>query len=169
MKKILTLTSLLAISFCFSQGKLYIENYSNYDLQMRVIAGNPNNCIPEVGASMNFPASTQDVIENFNDSQPYTTHWSAILTAGGNTYQEYAPNSGLLNTVSPLTRWKFLWYQTVYPGTTNVAYDTVNFNMGEPSAFPNCPLQSSPFVDGTLTDAFWFYIPSENATYLVIQ
>jgi hypothetical protein len=168
MKKILTLSSVLASVLFFSQGKLYIQNFSNYDLAMRVVAGSTTNCFPEALASMNFPANTLDVIDNFNDASPYTSGWSVRLSATGAALNQPIP-SGLLTTISPLTRWEFAWYQTLYPGTTNSAYDTVNFDMGDPSAFPGCSWNGSTFIDGSLTDAFWFYIPSENATYLVIQ
>lgn len=169
MKKILTLSLVLASALFFSQGKLYLQNFSNYDLAMRVVTGSTTNCLPEAIASMNFPANTLDVIDNFNGAFPYTAGWSVRLSATGGTIYQNAP-SGLLTSISPLTRWEFAWYQTLYPGTTNVAYDTVNFNMGDPSAFStNCAWNGSTFIDGSLTDAFWFYIPSENATYLVIQ
>ncbi|ANF52859.1 hypothetical protein A0O34_21085 [Chryseobacterium glaciei] len=167
MKKILILLPVFIFSLSFSQGKLYIQNYSNYDLVMRVVAGNTNNCLPEVVTSMNFPANTQDVIDNFNDSAPYANDWSVRLSPTGNPLSQAVP-SGLLTTVSNLTRWKFIWFHTAYPGTTNSTPD-VDFNMADPSAFAACPLSGSDFIDGSLTDAFWFYIASENATYLIIQ
>lgn len=167
MKKILILLPVFIFSLSFSQGKLYIQNYSNYDLVMRFIAGNPTNCLPEAATSMNFPANTQDVIDNYNDSAPYTTNWSVRLSPTGNALSQNIP-SGLLTTISPLTRWKFCWFRTRYAGTTNLTTDG-DFNMGDPSAFPACPLTGSDFVDEPLSDAFWFYIASENATYLIVQ
>lgn len=168
MKKILILSLICIFSLSFSQGKLYIQNYSNYDLVMRVIAGSPTNCVPEAITSMTFPASTQSVINNFNDAAPYTSGWSVVLSPNTNYTDQTIP-SGLLTAISPLTRWKFCWFKTKFAGTQNSTQD-IDFNMGDNSAFPTCPgMPSSSFVDGNLTDAFWFYVPSENATYLVVQ
>ncbi|WP_312393985.1 hypothetical protein [Chryseobacterium sp.] len=168
MKKIFTLSLGLAFSLCFSQGKLYIQNYSNYNLGMRIVAGNTGSCLPEAVASMDFPAQTQDVIDDFNDAFTYTAGWSVRLSPTGNPSYFTAPN-GLLNSISPITRWEFAWYQAQDPITGNTVYDTVDHNMADNSAFPNCAWNGSTFVDGTVTDSFWFYIPSDNATYLVIQ
>lgn len=168
MKKILILSSIFLSSLSFAQGSLNIFNYSSYDLAMRVEAGNTTNCLPSVITSMNFPASHSDVIDNFNDSLPYTAGWSVRLSTTGSPTNVTVP-SGLLTTVSSLTRWQFCWYQTMDPVTGNTVYDTVDFNMGDTSAFPNCGWSSSTNITGTLTKAFWFYIPSSNATYLVID
>ncbi|WP_267402726.1 hypothetical protein [Chryseobacterium sp. GM_Chr_2] len=168
MKKIFTLSLGLAFSFCFSQGKLYLQNYSAYDLTVRIVAGNTTNCLPLASTSIRFPAATEDVIENFNDALPYTTGWSVSLTTGTMPTQVAIP-SGLLTAISPLTRWEFAWYQAQDPITGDTVYDTVDHNMADNTAFNNCGWSGSTFIDGTITDSFWFYIPSENATYLVIQ
>lgn len=167
MKKILILTLSLMFSLSFSQGKLYINNYTDYDLTMRVAANSPTGCNPSAITSMTFPANTQDTIENFNDSLPYASGWSVRLSYTGNALMQPVP-SGLLTTISPLTRWSFAWFQTRYAGTSNQTPDP-DFQMGDASAFPTCGISGSTFVDGSLSDAFWFYIPSENATYLVVQ
>ncbi len=168
MKKIFTLSLGLVFSLCFSQGKLYLQNYSNYDLMMRVVGGSTTSCVPEAITSMSFPAATQAVINNYNDAFPYTTGWSVTTTMGTNPIGQTIP-SGLLTAISPITRWKFAYYQTQDPVTGSTVYDTVDHNMGDSAAFPYCPWNSSTFIDGTVTDSFWFYIPSDNATYLVIQ
>ena len=153
MKKILILLFISVFSFSFSQGYLYIENYSGYDLLMRAIAGNPNNCHPEAVGSLKFPAYTQDVIDNFNDAIPYTDMFSVRLAPTGSATSQYIP-SGLLNTISPLTQWKFIWFHTV-DSTGNTTND-IDFNMGDPSFFASCPLGGVTYEDGALTDAFWF-------------
>lgn len=167
MKKILILTLSLMFSLSFSQGKLYINNYSGYDLTMRLAANSPTGCNPSAIASLTYPANTQDSIVNFNNSLPYIDQWSVRLSYTGNAMTQPVP-SGLLTTISPLTRWSFAWFQTRYAGTNNQTPD-IDFQMGDPTAFPNCGISGSTFVDGSLSDAFWFYIPSENATYLVVQ
>lgn len=167
MKKILTLSLILIFSLAFSQGKLFIQNYSNYDLVMRVVAGSPTNCHPEAIGSLTFPANTQSLINNFNDAGAYTTGFSVLLSPNANSTFQTIP-SGLLTAISPLTQWKFAWFHTRYPGTTNMTPD-IDFNMGD-SAFPSCPWSpSSLYTAGTLTQAFWFYVASENTTYLVVQ
>lgn len=168
MKKITTLILVLTFSLAFSQGKLYIQNFSAYDLTMRLVGGSPSNCQPEAVGSINtFPAHTQTMFADYNSSASYAPNWSVRLSYTGDPIPQTAP-SGLLTSISPITQWKFCWFHTMDPGTHNFTSD-INFNMGDP-AFPSCPWASgTAFVDGALTDAFWFYVASENATYLVIQ
>lgn len=172
MKKLLTLSAVLSSALFFAQGKLYLHNFTDYNLAIRVKASNPASCVPAVAASMNFPAQTQDVINNFNDSLPYASYWTAQTTPGGpNIPHDLSTQgpSGLLTALSPLTQWNFLYYGARDPITNQPVYDTVNFYMGDPSLFPNCSEPGSTHIDGTYTEAFWFYMPSENATYLIVQ
>lgn len=168
MKKIAILFLSFVFSLSFSQGKLYIQNFSAYDLTMRIVGGSPTNCFPEaLGSVITFPAHTQTSFLDYNSMASYAPNWTVRLSYTGNAIPQTAP-SGLLTTISPITQWKFCWFHTMDPGTHNLTSD-IDFNMGDP-AFPSCPWASGvSFVDGTLTDAFWFYVASENATYLVIQ
>ena len=169
MKKILTLIPLLIFSLSFSQGTLYINNYSDYGLQMRISAASPTNCFPLVYTSMSFPANTQSKISDFNNATPYTNSWSIIFNYNGNIVGQPIP-SPVLNTVSPLTQWQECQFMTMDNNNPNQPTDDIRFEMGDPTAFANCaPTSGSTFVDGNLTDAFWFYVPSQNATYLVVQ
>ncbi|OCA75953.1 hypothetical protein BBI01_04445 [Chryseobacterium artocarpi] len=136
---------------------------------MRISAASPTSCYPTVNASMSFPANTQAQIANFNSAAPYTDSWAVRFSYNGNYIGQPIP-SGILNTVSPLTQWQECQFMTMDNNNPNQPTGDIVFKMGDPTVFANCGQTSgSTFVDGNLTDAFWFYVPSQNATYLVVQ
>ncbi|MDF0720581.1 hypothetical protein P0M11_11290 [Kaistella sp. PBT33-4] len=166
MKNFIIFTITLLATNLGAQGTLYIENYSNYPFAARIVAGNQQNCTPEAVGSFNFPGNYQVSIPNFNGSLPTVSSWSVRLSPTGNVMMQSPPNSGILNTISGLTRWEFCSLQSLDPNTGQPTND-IDFFMGDPN-FSNC-WQGNDFVDGNLTDAFWFYLPTTNTTYLVIQ
>lgn len=168
MKKILTLITVILFSFSFSQGKLYIKNYSDYRLEMRISAASANNCYPYAIASMSFGPHADVEIPDFNSSGPYSTSWAVKFTPTGSPIHQTAP-SGILSTISPLTRWNYSDMMTVDPNTNQSTGDP-RFKMGDPSFITSCGYgDGETYVDGNFTDVFWFYIASENATFLVVQ
>jgi len=167
MKKFLLPLFLFSMAFFNAQGVLYLQNYSGYDLQMRLIAQHVSNCTPEVVGSVSFPANTQEVFNAYINFPPYLMGGFGVLLPGASSGISQPAGSGLLQSLSPITKWKYAWFQTKYAGTTNNTND-IDFNMADPSNLP-CSFSGTDYVDGALTDAFWFTIPSMNATYLVIQ
>jgi len=167
MKKIFLLPLFLfSIAFFNAQGKLYLQNYSIYDLQMRLVAQHISNCTPEVVGSVSFPAATQEEFDDYSEFPPYATGFGVLLPGATSAIYQ-AAGSGLLQSLSPITQWKYAWFQTKYAGTTNNTYD-IDFHMADPNNLP-CSFSGTDSVTGALTTAFWFTIPSMNATYLVIQ
>jgi len=168
MKKLLVSLFLFSlVGVINAQGKLYLQNYSVYDLQMRLEAQHITNCTPEIIGSLSFPASTQDIIENYNDSPPFAMSWGVLLPGASSAITQPVPGSGLLTTLSSITQWRYCWFKTFYAGTITATND-VDFTMADPNNLP-CSFTGTDYIDGNLTDAFWFTIPSMNATYLVIQ
>ena len=153
----------------FSQGTLYVQNYSNYELEGRLGARGKQNCFPSAIASYTFPAMTSININTYNNSLPYIDSWSVRLSYTGTSIPQNPPSSGLLTTISPLTQWQFTWFMTV-DANGNQTGD--QFWMGDDAFSSVC--STSPVYDyqhgnNGNTDAYWFYLPSTNETYLVVQ
>lgn len=135
---------------------------------MRISAASANNCYPYAMASMSFGAHADVAIDNFNATAPYASSWAVRFMPTGAPIEQTAP-SGILATISPLTRWNFCDLMTVDPNTNQSTGDP-RFIMGDPSFITSCGYDTgTTSVHGNFTDVFWFYIASENATYLVVQ
>jgi len=166
MKKLLLPLFLFSIAFFNAQGILYLHNYSGYDLQMRLVAQHVSSCTPAVIGSLDFPANTSAQFDNYSEFPPYANGFTVLLPGAPSAIYQPA-GSGLLTSLSPITQWKYAWFNTRYAGTLNNTND-IDFNMADPNNLP-CNFSGTDYVDGALTDAFWFTIPSMNATYLLIQ
>ena len=170
MKKLFYLVAILFSLKSFAQGTLYIFNYSSYDLTGRLFAAHKTNCLPEVFNSYDVPAGAIVKITSFNDgplANPPISGWAVRLSTTSPPMSQTAP-SGLLTTLSGLTRWHFYWFQTRYAGTYNSTPDT-DVTMGE--AFPvGCNLVPlTGYIHNVVTDAKWYYEPSTNETTLIIN
>ncbi len=120
-----------------------------------------------VWASFEFPANFQTEIKSYNESLPIIDEWSVRTTPTGGIYQEYPPNSGLLAVMSFTTRWQFSWFLT----KDNTGVHTGDqFLMGDDLFSSPCGTSNvNDYQLGNFSEAFWFYLPSTNETYLIIQ
>lgn len=167
MKKLFYFIFIMLFSEAYSQGTLYLHNYSNYDIQGRLYSRGNTGCLPEVGTSYEFPANLQTEIKSYNESLPIIDKWSVRTTPTGSISTQYPPNSGLLNVMSSLTRWQFSWFLT----KDNTGTPTGDqFLMGDDLFSSPCGTSNvNDYHLGNYSEAFWFYLPSTNETYLIIQ
>lgn len=117
MKKIFTLT-LLFISLCiYSQGSIFVYNFSPYQLEFSLNANNSNNttggCSPNITNWNNaflLPPGGDVNFTSFNNAYTYPAIFNSASWYNGNTGTLY-PSAGapypVLNLYSNLTTWKF--------------------------------------------------------------
>lgn len=169
MKNIFIFTLILCFQFFFSQGTLYFHNFSNYEIEGRLFARGNNGCYPAVWTSYEFPANLQTEIKSYNESLPIIDKWYVRTSPTGTITPQFPANSGLLNVMKNLTRWQFTWFLTK---DTNGVQTGDQFWMGD-DAF-SAPCGTTPVYDyqhgnNGNTDVYWFYLPTTNETYLIIQ
>jgi hypothetical protein len=163
MKNTLIIISLFITSLFYAQGMMNMFNFSDYDMQGRLVSKGTQSCYPIVWGSYKLPARTQFKFEFIKNSQPYfETNWGALMNYNGTTSsQNYL--SPLLNVVLPnVITWDYSWFTTFNNGIATGD----NFWMGDP--LNTC--SSNPITDyqqGNFTDALWFVLNGE--TYLIVQ
>lgn len=169
MKKFFLILICIISNSLFSQGTLNIFNFSVYDMQGRLIARGNQNCYPAVFTSYEFPALTSATMINYNQSLPYIAGWSARTSPTAPITNQTPPNSGLLNVLSPLTRWQFTWFLLK---DTNGVQTGDQYMMGIDSFSAPCgttPVNEFQAGTSTNTQAFWFYLPTTNETTILVQ
>ncbi|PQA95818.1 hypothetical protein B0A69_05465 [Chryseobacterium shigense] len=142
MKKTLLLLASAAASFAYSQGTLIINNYSKYDYNGFMGAGNSSvGCYPRVGneAPIIVPADShmgnghelvyKDYLNQFYSLYP-TTNWVVYFNPNTPTIMSWDDvNLSPGGTISNTTQWYFTKFYTTLPGT-NTSNPEFQANLG---------------------------------------
>ncbi|KFF24608.1 hypothetical protein [Chryseobacterium vrystaatense] len=130
MKKFLTIAATAAAALVYSQGTLIINNYSKFDYNGFMIAGNSTvGCYPRVAneAAIVVPADShmgngKNLMYKDYQNQYYslypTTNWSVYPNANTTSVMAW-DNVNLApgGTISTTTQWYATKFYTTFPGT----------------------------------------------------
>lgn len=170
MKKIFYLFITLSFYNINAQGKLYIQNYTNYDIIGRIFSRGNSGCYPSVWSSYKLPAGGQVAFDEYNDSAGFIDTWYFKTSANGtiNSQSLYnPPPPNVLTNLSLLTQWQYSWFRTEDSNGNPTGDD---FWMGDSVFSSPCGVSTvSDYVAGNYSEAFWFYLPTQNETYIIIQ
>lgn len=170
MKKIFYLFIALSFYNVNAQGKLYIQNYTNYDIIGRIFSRGNSVCYPAVWGSYKLPANGQVAFEEYNKSGGFIDTWYVKTTANGTIIPQLLnspPPPNALTTFSSMTQWQYSWFRTEDSNGNPTGDD---FWMGDDQFSSPCGVSNvNGFQAGNFSQAFWFYLPTQNETYIIVQ
>ncbi|MBS1549370.1 MAG: hypothetical protein JSS94_05805 [Bacteroidetes bacterium] len=159
----------------YSQGNLYIYNYSDYDYHGLLATQEPSgsNCYPNSisnnSGNLVVESNSTKYFSSFSSTDSDINSWFVSPNAGA-PFQIYSSVDPILNTVygnPTVNQWSYTRF-TMYQAGTNIQISGAGGAIG--SGLNLCGVQTSYHDDGIIR-ANWFFVSGSigNNHYIIIE
>lgn len=163
MKKSLLLFILSWSSCMFSQGDLYIYNFSDHNLHGHINAEpkDPTACYPALQSELfDIPPGASKYYSGFTGAYPDIDEWYYMSSPTVSSTLTMPGATGILNILGALTHWTYCAFEATKPG------EACSFSVGISACNTPIPSSMASVPTGDIY-ASWFVL--SGITYLIVN